>query len=575
MHETVSNRLVLLVDGRSANNPIFGGPEFHRLSIFPEDIERIEVVRGPGGAAWGANAFNGAVNIISKDPSETLGFFGSTAFTEFGDSFTHLRWGAQRGEWTWRVSSGYEDLETSGDAGAGRYISTASIVNFIVPRFVDHDFSRNWRVDSQAVYQPSRSTRLSMGMGYSHILSGDYEIAGYNWGDRNNRSELLNLFAKIEHDFDDGATGYIQWFASQSRMNWVNLANYEVLENDIEAQLNLAPLGNHHITFGGNFRWDDIQIRSDSLGYYSFPGTPYYERWAGLFAIDRWDVTDRLTLEGQVRGDTYSEVTTDWSNRFTALYDVDGKDNHTLRLSVAKAFRAPLASLRQLESHTIPVGEFPPGNILYAIHVAPNEKLKNEQTWAVEAGYSGRYGDNVTLQVNTFYQRLSDLIGYRSEDHPAAGVIYTPDNIDGGDLYGGEIELTYKDKRKSLSAWYAYNELHLDQIDQQIRAYEPARHKCGLTGRVFLDGGWTFNVNYKYMDTTNRTSFVPSEYASLNVCHRLDLTLSKTIAEGRGELMFGVSDLLNNTTQAAAETITVTGHETPGQTFFARLQYRF
>ncbi len=575
MHETISNRLVLLVDGRSANNPIFGGPEFHRLPVFLEDIDRIEVVRGPGGAAWGANAFTGAVNIITRDPADTPGLFGSTTWTEFGDSFTHLRWGARKGAWAWRISTGYEDLKTSGDAGAGNYILTANLEPFIVPRYVDHDFSRTWRFDTTSVYQASETTRVSFGLGYSHVLSGDYEVTGYNFGDRNNRSELLRMFVKIDHEFEDGASGYIQWFANQSKMNWVNVAHYDVLENDLEAQYNLAPLGDHYVTVGANFRWDRIRIQGDRMGYYSYPGQPYQEWTAGYFAMDRWDVSERIRMEAQVRGDTYSEVTTDWSSRLTLFYDADDQDQHTLRLSVAKAFRVPLTSLRNVESHTVPVGEFPPGNILYAIHVAPNKKLNNEQTWAFEGGYTGKFSENVTLCLNTFHQRVRDLIGYRSEDHPLAGVIYTPDNIDGGDLYGGEIEAVYKDKQKSLAVWYAYNELHLDRVQQNIRAYHPARHKCGLTGRLFLEDGWTLNVNYKYSDTMNRNGFTVSPYNDMDPYHRLDLTVSKRLAHGRGELMVGVSDLLNKTTQAVAETITVTGHETPGRMFFARFQYRF
>lgn len=582
MHETISNHLLSLVDGRFANNPIFGGPEFHRLPVFLEDIEHIEVVRGPGGAAWGANAFTGAVNIITKDPEDTLGHLGSTTVSEFGDTFTHLRWGAKKEDWSWRISVGYEDVRNSDETGAGDYMTTSPWV--IGPpdpigysTYKARDFSRTWRLDSKAVYRVSEATKISLGAGYSHILSGDFEMTGY-YPMENNRAELLRTFAKIDHEFDDGASGCIQWFGNLSNMNWVNAASYDAKEYDIEAQYNFAVTGNHKITLGGNFRWDRIDIDGQGTmeNAYHWPGQPYDEFWGGLFAMDRWTVTDRFSLEAQIRADWYSETQTDWSNRFSALYDLDGEKKHVVRFSAARAFRSPLVSLRKATAETVYV---PWWGGFHVINLAANDNLKNEQTWSFEAGYTGRFADKFTLTLNTFYQRLSNLIGYSRSDGPVIplpnSTTFTPENIDGASMFGGEAELAYEDANKRLSVWYAYDNFDLDQSNQSIRAYRPVEHKCGLTGRLFLDGGWTVNVNLKISGMTPKNPFFSTNEANLGSYNRLDLTLAKQIAEGRGELMFGVSDLLNKTREAAGETITMTGHETPGRMFFARLQYRF
>ena len=96
----IADRTQTLIDGRIADNPFFGGTEFRFLPIFVEDIERIEIIRGPGGAAWGANAFTGVINIITKDPEDTLGLFGSTTWNSFGDSYTHMRYGDKKDDWT-------------------------------------------------------------------------------------------------------------------------------------------------------------------------------------------------------------------------------------------------------------------------------------------------------------------------------------------------------------------------------------------------------------------------------------------------------------------------------------------
>jgi iron complex outermembrane receptor protein len=576
MHETLSNHVVSLVDGRYANNPLFGGSEFHKLPLFLEDIERIEIVRGPGGAAWGANAFTGVINIITKDPKDTLGYFASSTITEFGDSFTHLRWGAKQGDWRWRVSAGYEGVMSSKDAGAGKFTQAcpdAAAVAMGYSNFAARDFSRNYKFDIKMVYEPSATTKMTIGTGYSHLLYGDFEMSG-NILRQNNRSELIKSFVKIDHEFTDGSTGYLQWFGNFSNFNWVNAGYFSSVENDIEAQLNFAPIGDHHISIGGNFRWDDSIARSDKLGGYTYHGSPYNERWAGFFAIDRWEATDRLTLEAQVRTDYYSEVTTDWSNRFTALYDIDGTKKHILRMSVAKAFRSPLMSLRKLEAHTMPLDAIGfPG--FYGINGNVPDDLKNEETWSAEIGYTGKLTRHTTLSVNTFYQRMDNLIGYVDvADGGAPGDTYVAKNIAGADSYGAEVELAYEDSKKKLSVWYAYESFQPDQEGQHLRSFLPVEDKFGITGRLFMADGWTFNANYKFNGVTPKNPLIAAD-TSLDSYHRLDLTLSKKIAKGNGEIMIGVSDVFNKTTQAVSETATNSGHTTPGRTFFARFQMNF
>jgi iron complex outermembrane receptor protein len=88
LHDFIADRTLTLINGRAADSMIFGGSEFYRLPLLIEDIERIEIVRGPGGAAWGANAFTGIINIITKKPGWLL----SSTVTEFGDTYNHIRW---------------------------------------------------------------------------------------------------------------------------------------------------------------------------------------------------------------------------------------------------------------------------------------------------------------------------------------------------------------------------------------------------------------------------------------------------------------------------------------------------
>ncbi len=199
LHDVHSEKLLVLIDGRTAESGLFGGPEWFRFPILLEDIKRIEIVRGPGGAAWGANAFTGAVNIITKDAEdEPEGWFASTSRNHFGDTYNHLRWSAKKGKLNWRISGGYNEYESSEDA-------------IDDDNFTSRDFSRDNRVDTKFTYNMSEQTTWRGGFGYSNIVAGDYEFQRL-FRMENNRYEMARTFIKAEHEFDDGTSGYLQYY---------------------------------------------------------------------------------------------------------------------------------------------------------------------------------------------------------------------------------------------------------------------------------------------------------------------------------------------------------------------------
>jgi outer membrane receptor protein involved in Fe transport len=571
LNGVISDRVKLLVNGRLADNAAFGGPEFYSLPVFVEDIVRIEIVRGPSGAVWGANAFTGIINIITKKPEEVLGYFGSTTINEYGDSYTHLRWAEKKGKWSWRASAGYEDLESSDDAidGTADQRSYFPDLNGLMGfgDFTTRDFSRNWRFDIEAFYRPSEMTEISFGSGYSHMEMGDYEQLGY-FPMNDGRNELLQPFARIDHEFDNGGAGHLQWFGNFWNGNWTQFAQHRSMQNDLEAQYNFPRIGRHQLSVGGNFQWTHINTHQDTLQQFRYPGEPFDEYMAGLFAVDRYEATDRLTIEGQIRADWYSETTTDWAGRLTGLYALDEQKNHILRLGSAKAFRTPLIALRNVRGQRLPVG-----GGFYALNLhLPTEDLENEETWSLEAGYTGRLAKGVTLRADTYYQRFNKLIGHVKTFDLFGIAHYTPDNIDGADSWGTELELAWEGKNRRVSAWYAYNDFAVDQGHQSVRSYLPAKHKVGLTGRINLSQGWAFNANYKF---TNTTPGNPSSDFPIGSSHRLDLTVSKEIIKGNCEILFGVADLLNRTHDPIKGNSTMTGHEVPGRTFFGQIKLHF
>ncbi len=346
LHDFVADRTLTLINGRTADNPIFGGSEFYRYPVLMEDIERIEIVRGPGGAAWGANAFTGVINIITKKPGSDPGWLVSSTVTEYGDTYNHLRWMGRRDQWSWRLSAGYEDAKDSDAAGAGRFVSSRPELNPLIgfDAYKTQDYARNIRLDTEFSYDYSEQTQLSFGAAYSHMDGGDWEYLGYYSHERS-WFETLRSFVKVDHTFDDGTTGYLQWYNNFNNSDQPCLFKWLTVENDIEAQLN-KQIGRHNLSFGGNIRFTHIDTDAPEPQSVYYPGGPFNETTAGLFLIDRFEVSEKLKLEAQLRSDWYSETHQDWSTRLTALYTLDEASDEKLRFSFAKAFRSPFMITR-------------------------------------------------------------------------------------------------------------------------------------------------------------------------------------------------------------------------------------
>ena len=563
LHAFTSDRTLTLIDGRNADSPVYGGGEFYRLPIFVEDIERIEVVRGPGGAAWGANAFNGVINLIMKQPKDVLGVMGTTTWNDFGDSYSQFRWAEQDGTWSWRVSAGYEDVESSDNA-------------IHEDEFTSQDYGRTTRIDTAFVNEIDDRTKLSFGVGYSYVEQGPFEFSAL-FLPEDGELHTIRSYARLDREFESGASGYLQWYLNYSYTDQAAFTRYRSTESDVEAQYNFDIDGGHHISLGGNVRVIHVDAKETNPQDVIFIGNPYNEQWLGFFIMDRWDMTDRFTLEGQFRGDWYSETQVDWSGRVTGLLAMDEQKNHVLRISAAKAFRSPLSALRETSVSRVPL-PIPPPPQFYGLNVTASD-MHNEQIYTVEGGYVGNWPEGWTFRTDAYWQRYNSLIAGVDQPDPLFPVpLPTPrsiivlDNKTHAYAYGSETEIAFQEDNIRVSAWYTYNAFHGEEDPGSVRAYQPAQHKVGLHGRVFLPEGWAVNAQYRY---TSQTPNAGGATSTLPDHHRVDLTVTKDLFDGRGELQFGISDMLDDTEFPVTDVGSFTSHDTPGRTFFMRAQVNF
>ena len=210
------------------------------------------------------------------------------------------------------------------------------------------DFFRSYKFDTDFGYKFSDDTKLSFGAAHSSSEGGDRDFLGY-FPRENFLTSITRLYSRIDHSFDENTKGYLQWFGNFDAFdNSYVIRRYAFYENDIEGQINFKPNDKHNVSVGGNLRW--VHITSDNASTINesvFNDDTYDEYWAGLYVVDRFKLSDRLTLEGQGRIDHFSKTQTDWSARAAALYALDEEKNHILRLSYGRSFRAGSTSLRE------------------------------------------------------------------------------------------------------------------------------------------------------------------------------------------------------------------------------------
>ncbi|MBS3735352.1 MAG: TonB-dependent receptor [Phycisphaerae bacterium] len=559
LHDALTDRRLMLIDGRAADDPGSGGGITLLHPLMTEDIQRIEVLRGPGGGVWGANAFTGAINIITKDPRDQLGGMASVRVSHFGDWYTYLRYGEESGDWRYRVSGGFERLVDSKDANAGDFSPHPDMALFFNPAGTHPtDEYEAWRFSGKAIWEPTARRKLTVGIGHTHAHAGDTEVAATYLAE-DGWIETSRLYARLDGTPDAQHSWYLQWFGNHYLRDWPSAGGIRTLQNDLEFQAMFAPVEAHRTTIGANVRWDHINHERDNDNVARFPLEPLNEYSAGAYVVHRWEPTDRLAFEGQARVDWFSETSVDWSGRVAMLYALDEAGKHIIRLAGAKSFRQPPTFTRELTLN---------GPLIFRV-IKPLDELRNEQTWAIELGYRGELAEGLNLNVDAYVQRFEELVG---KVRGPQLFTYIYDNVDGADTWGAEAELAYTTDDFQFSAWYAYNAFQSDSSAQSITAAPPERHKAGLTGRVFLPDGWTFNVQYRFQDAIEDLAASVQDKDKL---HWLNLTLSKKFCGGNAELMFGVSDVLADERDGSATLGHISMLETPGRTFFMRLDVGF
>jgi hypothetical protein len=388
----------------------------------------------------------------------------------------------------------------------------------------------------------------------------------------------VRTFGRLEQQLTETASTI--WTASLNYADEIlpSLYSARTLEAGLEGQWNYKGFNGHELSVGGSFRYDSSDQFHIKIQDFQFADDPNTELWGGLFLVDRWKIASRAWLECQARGDLFQfkqpGQSSDWSGRLSAIWALDEAQNHVLRISGAKSYRAPTQLLRttSLERVPLPTPPFPPNS--FAINVASGRDLSTETIWSAEAGYSGRIGSGFDLELNSYYQRYLDLLSVRLINRAPPQVFYETDNIPGAFGWGGSVVLNYHVNSFEFDVWYSYCGFRAEQDPVILRASPPSPNKVGATFEWQPADQWVATLNYRYADLTPGDAGANS---TARAFHQMDVSVLRQFPTIRGELLLGVSDLFNNTSIPVRDigSAATPAHVTPGRRFVGRVQFVF
>lgn len=399
-----ANKLLVLIDGRSVYTPLFSGVFWELQDTLLEDIDRVEVIRGPGATLWGANAVNGVINIITKPASQTQGLLMTGAAGDeerasggirFGDSFAggdgHYRIYAKHMRRDGGLTESGEDA--SDDMNRSRAGFRADWKSGTADAFTAQGGITTGRTgESSTLFEPAAPFARTVEQ-RDRMLNAD--ILG-RW------TRTLSATSEIS----------LQAYASRETVHLPQVkATNDTL--DVEFQHHVKPWEGHDIVWGAGYRLHSDDIESTfSLSVEPVRRT---EQVVNAFVQDEITLvpdTLRFTAGSKFERNGYSGIELQPSARLLWTPAAD----HTFWTAVSRAVRTP--SRAEDDIRIVQATRPGPGGLPVTVEATGQRGFEAEDLLAFEAGYRTRPAANLSLDVAAFYNIYDNLLSL--EPGPAA-----------------------------------------------------------------------------------------------------------------------------------------------------------
>lgn len=489
-----ANKLLVLMDGRTLYSPSFSGVYWDVQDTLLEDIDRIEVIRGPGGTIWGANAVNGIINIITKKAGDTEGGLLRISAGDIERTTGGFRYGTAIGESTHgRVYLTYRDhdsfrLHNTGDA------ANDSLQGVHGGFRLDGNETQkdSWTLQGDIYTEDANqllSPRFEMTPPYVSDVPDNYDANGWN------------ILAKWQHFLSEENSWSIQSYYDFTYRDELHIGQtHEIF--DVEFQHQLQFTKHHDLIWGLGYR--NIRDRFDNTFQLSFfPDRMTNELFSWFIQDEIMLMPDRLwfTFGSKFEHNDYTGYEIQPSTRLL----LKPTEEQTIWASVSRAVRTPSRIERDAELAAMIVPGKEPSPVAIFLH--GNPEFDSEEILAYELGYRLPFMKKASLDFALFYNEYDKLRTAVPLSMASISRIQF-ENKSYGSSYGFELAADWKPgKWISFQLGYTFLELDLNPNDGNtgldiIVVYEDSSPQHALSLRMTMNfrEDWQVNLWLRYVD---------------------------------------------------------------------------
>ena len=406
-NNSLANKLLVLIDGRTVYTPLYAGVFWDMQNLVLDDIERIEVISGPGGTLWGLNAVNGVINIITKNSKDSKGLFVEALAGNNVPGMGSIRYGGSiTNKLSYRIY------------GMGFKLGNSVDTNKLK---VNDEWS-NWQGGVRLDWEVSDKDKISLVQGiYTADPNPDArDTAVLAKGD--------NVTARWNHSFSGKSDFQLQVYYDHTFRDFGTGLKEDLKTYDIEWQHRNQIGLRHQLTYGLNFRLMDDRVTNLELLAFLPAHKKLYNHNA--FVQDEITLNDRLRLTvGSKAGiNNYTDFEYQPNIRVTWL----PSKTQTVWGAVSRSVRIPSRIDREFYLYR-------PPNVL----VLSGSNFDSEKLTAYELGWRSQPIENLSVSLAIFYNRYNDIRSVEPGP-PPFNIPFALGNGVKGVSYGSELTATWQ-----------------------------------------------------------------------------------------------------------------------------------